>query len=230
MILINSDTVLGISDAHLIKHGERILHKQSLKYLQVLELEAQQAGFDLAIASAWRNFDRQLTIWNEKATGKRAVLDDLGQALDIHTLSDEQLMWKILRWSALPGASRHHWGTDFDVYCRKSLPQGYRLQLSREETDASGVLGPFHAWLDEHLEQSLDFFRPYQQPFGGVAPEPWHLSCAPLSKPFQELLSEGLIKERIEASDIALKAVILKNLDEIFQRFIWVSWDLYPEC
>ena len=35
----------------------------------------------------------------------------------------------ILEWSALPGASRHHWGSEFDVFDLAALPEGYRVQL-----------------------------------------------------------------------------------------------------
>ena len=35
----------------------------------------------------------------------------------------------ILLWSALPGASRHHWGTDFDVFDRAAVPPDYRAAV-----------------------------------------------------------------------------------------------------
>ena len=48
----------------------------------------------------------------------------------------------ILPWSALPGASRHHWGTDVDLIDRKATPPGYRVQLTPEEFEPGG---PFAA-------------------------------------------------------------------------------------
>ncbi|MCZ8486094.1 D-alanyl-D-alanine carboxypeptidase family protein [Vibrio lentus] len=35
--------------------------------------------------------------------------------------SEQQKLSAILRWSALPGASRHHWGCDFDVFAHQSF-------------------------------------------------------------------------------------------------------------
>jgi len=52
---------------------------------------------------------RQAEIWNAKAAGLRPVLDANEQPIDTGTLSERELVFAILRWSALPGASRHHW-------------------------------------------------------------------------------------------------------------------------
>jgi len=34
----------------------------------------------------------------------------------------------ILRWSALPGTSRHHWGTDLDIIDAKALTAEMKVQ------------------------------------------------------------------------------------------------------
>ncbi|SPY94009.1 D-alanyl-D-alanine carboxypeptidase [Proteus mirabilis] len=65
-------------------------------------------------ASFIRSFERQLAIWNGKFEGTRPVLDAESQPIDIQTLSEGQRCEAILKWSALPGASRHHWGTEID--------------------------------------------------------------------------------------------------------------------
>ncbi|MBC7428790.1 MAG: D-alanyl-D-alanine carboxypeptidase family protein [Bacteriovorax sp.] len=62
----------------------------------------------MEIASAFRGFDAQLSIWNAKAKGLRTLFDDQGNALDYKTLSSVEIVYAILRWSALPGASRQH--------------------------------------------------------------------------------------------------------------------------
>ena len=77
--------------------------------MQQLRDVAEQAGQTLAVASAYRGFDRQLSIWNAKARGEKPVLDLAGQAIDLDCLSDWDRVQAILTWSALPGASRHHW-------------------------------------------------------------------------------------------------------------------------
>src|SRR5690606_22475475 len=125
-----------------------------------------------------RSFQRQLEIWNGKVRGERAVLDEWGRPLELRGMSETEQVLAILRWSALPGSSRHHWGTDLDVYDSSRLPTGYRIQLSVEETRGKGACARFHSWLGGYLRSARNpgFFRPYDRDRGGVAPEPWHLS------------------------------------------------------
>jgi len=192
--------------------------------------DASAAGFNLALASAFRSFERQCTIWNEKAVGLRPILADDGTILNVAELSPVEILFAILRWSALPGASRHHWGTDLDVYDRNASCDGYKVKLMLDETVGSGAFAGLHTWLDEYLaRKDADFFRPYRRHLGGVAPEPWHLSYGPLAKEFQTSLDAYALRGLIEASDIALNALVLKHFEEIYERFVWVPWHLYPE-
>lgn len=216
--------LLGLTHRSLKGFGGVQVHGAIVAPLTRLSLRAQAFGFELAIASGYRSFERQLLIWNAKAQGQRPVLDDDGSVIDVSELSDVELLFAILRWSALPGASRHHWGTDVDVYDAVPSKEGYKLQLTVEETVEGAVYGPFYQWLDEAL--SLDdsgFFRPYTKAVGGVAPEPWHLSYAPLSLQYQSGLSKGTILDVLKSADIALKSAIIGNFDEIFDRFIVVD-------
>ena len=64
-------------------------------------------------------------------SGDIALLGKHGQKLDITLLSEEDKINSILRWSALPGGGKHHWGTDFDVYDRGALSDGTVLKLNR---------------------------------------------------------------------------------------------------
>lgn len=189
-----------------------------------LELQgaAKEAGFDLQVLSGFRSFDEQLSIWNRKATGKRAVLDSDAVPLDIATLSERELVFAILRWSALPGASRHHWGTDVDVYDAAARPPGYEIELIPEEVNPGGMFGPLHQWLDERITQgtALGFFRPYDRDRGGVAPERWHLSHAPVSDLYLQQLSPEMLRTAVERADMALKHVVLEHLDQIYERFV----------
>ena len=99
------------------------------------------------------------------------------------SLSAEQQLHAILRFSAIPGTSRHHWGTDLDVFDAAALPQDYQLQLSPQEVAPGGMFDPLHCWLDQRMAagEVHGFFRPYGQDRGGVAPERWHLSYAPMA-------------------------------------------------
>ncbi len=224
---IAADFLTGHSELHLCSSADAALlgapvHREVVGPLLALQRDARSEGFDLRILSGFRGFERQLSIWNRKATGQLAVLDSHGVPLDIATLSERDLVFAILRWSALPGASRHHWGTDLDVYDQAAKPAEYEIQLVPEEVDAGGMFAPLHEWLDGRIadDTAYGFFRPYDRDRGGVAPERWHLSHAPVAGACERRLTRGLLKGVLERADLRLQHVVLEHLDEIYQRFV----------
>jgi LAS superfamily LD-carboxypeptidase LdcB len=219
--------LVGQSDTHLCSPSDAELlgvrmHRDAVDPFIQLRAEARAADFDLAVLSGFRSFDQQLSIWNRKATGKLAVLGSDARALNIAALSEEELVFSILRWSALPGASRHHWGTDLDIYDMAAKPEGYQVQLIPEEVDAGGMFAPLHEWLDLRItdDAACGFFRPYDIDRHGVAPERWHLSYAPIASVYARMLTRELLRATIEQADMMLKNVVLAQLDAIFDRFV----------
>src|SRR5688572_25511220 len=226
MIDLMDKVLLGMDERELVDLPELScrVHQQLCESLIFLQARAANAGFILKVASSYRSFARQLLIWNNKARGTRPVLDDAGEIMDLDRLSARDKVFAILRWSALPGASRHHWGTDVDVYGAVHLDPEYQLQLTLAETQGNGPFAEFHRWLSDELAQgNSDFFRPYAQDHGGIAPEPWHLSYAPLATVFSRKLTQDLLREQLEQTDVELKQTVFDNLDEIYQRFIVVD-------
>jgi LAS superfamily LD-carboxypeptidase LdcB len=227
--------VLTGRDDNFIDHASlaRPVHRDIAEPFLALRAAAAEAGFDLAIASGYRNYQRQLQIWNAKACGERPVYDAEGSALNIAALSERELVFAILRWSALPGASRHHWGTDIDIYDRAAVPDDYVVQLDQSEVAETGPFGPLHRWLDERIagDRAFEFFRPYQNGGEryGVAPERWHLSYAPLAARYQRCLKAEALWDAIDTSALALRETIAENWPMIFERYIWVSPQLYPK-
>lgn len=74
----------------------------------------------------------------QSARGERALLDDHGNPLLVNDLSPTEIMFAILRWSALPGCSRHHWGTDIDVYDANTQSPG-EVKLVSSECEDNGL-------------------------------------------------------------------------------------------
>ena len=223
---VTSAMALGITESHLAalaqdQSGDATaqLHVQVVTPWQGLKTAAGKAGFDLHIASGFRSFERQLAIWNGKASGQRPILDSDGQPLDRSSLTEKQLVWAILRWSALPGASRHHWGTDVDVWDRAAVSPGYALQLTAEEYGPQGPFAALSEWLTEHMGE-YGFYRPYEKDFDGVAPEPWHLSYRPVAEIVSSTFQRRELAELLQRSDLLLKDTVLKHLDEIIDRFM----------
>jgi LAS superfamily LD-carboxypeptidase LdcB len=226
-MLLNASGLTGRSEAHLCFPAEVEslgvpVHLDVVGPFLDLKAEAAKEGFDLRILSGFRSFEKQLSIWNRKVNGQLAVLDSSANPLDIRQLTERQLVFTILRWSALPGASRHHWGTDLDVYDAAATPEGYEIELIPAEVDSGGMFGPLHDWLDRRIAAgtSFGFFRPYDQDRGGVAPERWHLSCAPVAAPLEAILTLELLENTIRDSDLGLKTVVLDHLEEIYERFV----------
>ena len=221
------DILTGQSETHLCSAedaellGTRV-HRDVLDAFLQLRDAATADGFDLAILSGFRSFERQLSIWNRKAAGQLAVLDSNAHPLDITRLKPRELVLAILRWSALPGASRHHWGTDMDVYDHAAKPDGYEIELVPAEVEAGGMFAPLHEWLDRRIADgtSFGFFRPYDADRQGVAPERWHLSYAPVASVYARLLTADVLRDAVERTDLALKDVVLENLAEIYGRFV----------
>ncbi|WP_295872869.1 M15 family metallopeptidase [uncultured Zhongshania sp.] len=228
---IGEALLLGCDESAMTLVDGIPVHQDIVAPLGALKAEAAKAGFDLRVLSGFRSFDRQLAIWNAKAAGQRALLDDAGQVLDWASLSESELIAAILRWSALPGASRHHWGSDIDVYDAAAVPADYRVQLTPAEVADNGVFGPFHIWLDGEFAagRGCDFFRPYNEDRGGIAPERWHLSYAPLAADCDWALRSDVIQEALaKREDLCLKDAILRELPTIYRRYVAVPASCYP--
>lgn len=219
--------LVGQTDTHLCSTvdaeslGAR-MHRDAVDPFVQLRAAARAAGFDLTVLSGFRSFEQQLSIWNRKTTGQLVVLDSDARPLDIARLSQEQLVFSILRWSALPGASRHHWGTDLDIYDMAATPDAYVVELIPREVNAGGMFAPLHEWLDRRIadDAACGFFRPYDIDRSGVAPERWHLSYAPVASAYARMLTQELLRTTIEEADMMLKEVVLAHLDIIFERFV----------
>ena len=219
--------VAGLTEAHLCPPGPpetlaKPIHRNAVDDFLRLKADAAVEGFDLRILSGFRSFDDQLSIWNRKARGELAVLDNRAIPLDIDTLESDELVTAILRWSALPGGSRHHWGTDIDVFDEVARPEGYEVDLIPAEVNPGGMFGPLHEWLDGRMAagEAHGFFRPYNRDRGGVAPERWHLSHGPTAGELEGLHTVEAIREALVPADMELKEVVLQRLDEIYERFI----------
>lgn len=225
------EEVLGLSCEHVlpivrqIKKSQAIeIHKDLVKPLSLIQVDAKKAGFDMQVASGFRNFSRQLAIWNQKASGERPVLDSNECAININALADIDRVKAILHWTALPGASRHHWGCDIDVFDAKAL-KGSQLQLTVKECQT--VFLPFYEWLDQYLAEQKDFFRPYNgdaMTGGVIACEPWHLSYRPVALKYQDYLTESVLEQFYWSSSasesLELKQTVLSYLPTIYRRYI----------
>ena len=210
----------GQVESHLVQiQGHALIHQSVLSPFLALQKAAKKSGFDLQIASGFRSFERQQLIWNNKYSGKTALLDKNESVIFTETLTELEKLRAILHWSALPGASRHHWGTDFDIYDPTLLPKNTKLQLTNSEYQKTGYFFELSEWLSEHMSK-FDFFRPYQHYLGGVATEPWHISFQPTAQQCLHELTLTSIHDLIINNNVLGKSLICQQLPIIYEQYI----------
>lgn len=160
------------------------LHRRALAAWLDMFAEAEKAGISLQIISSFRSFERQREIWENKWFGRTAVQ---GLYLDKTHYSDTEKALLILKYSAMPGTSRHHWGVDMDI---NSVEDEYFEQ---------GRGADEFEWLEKNAGR-FGFARPYTDKSAGRSgyeEEKWHWSFMELSRP----MLKGYV-EKIDYQDL----------------------------
>jgi len=166
------------------KEGMYLKKEAYTSFLKMREA-ALKDGITLVIVSATRSFNEQKAIWEAKWTGKKLVG---GQNLSL-TISDPTERAKIiLKYSSMPGTSRHHWGTDIDI---NSIEKNYFLTEKGMKV---------YDWLTKNAH-TFGYCQPYNekgtQRLTGYEEEKWHWSYLPLSAKYLHAF-----KKSISYSDI----------------------------
>ena len=145
-------------------------------FLRMAEAAARD-GVQLVVVSAARNFTYQNGIWSRKwARPDYAGWSDIEKARDI------------LKYSAMPGSSRHHWGTDLDLNNLENnwFESGEGLRIA--------------TWLGAHAA-GFGFHQVYtEDPHRtGYLLERWHWSYLPLAAPMLAAYNECVGRADLEA-------------------------------
>ncbi len=170
---------------------------------------AKKDGINLRVISATRPFHHQKSIWEAKWNGKRAVDGEMLPA----EMESKIKAKRILRWSSMPGTSRHHWGTDIDL---NDLNNPYF---------ESGTGKKIYDWLSANAA-TYGFCQVYSEkgdlrPYG-YEEEKWHWSYLPVSRQLTNLYKANLDNtditgftgsETAEMIDIKTKYVLGINPD-----------------
>jgi LAS superfamily LD-carboxypeptidase LdcB len=217
---VNHAELTGQARTHIAEMADPAcrLHVATAAPFLALRRAASAEGMDLIPVSSFRDFSRQLFIWNGKFTGERPMRDADGALLDARSLAPANRIDAILLWSALPGASRHHWGTDLDFIDASAAPE-HQAQLTAEEFQAGGPFARLAAWL-ESCAPRFGFFRPYRGIRSGVQPEPWHYSFAPTAEKARRQLTPAVLHAAIAAAPLMGKELILPRIEELHARYV----------
>jgi LAS superfamily LD-carboxypeptidase LdcB len=148
--------------------------------------DAARDGIKLIIVSGTRNFEEQKLLWENKWTGKTEVNK---KKLNIEIFDSVDKAMEILTYTAMPGTSRHHWGTDIDI--NSTDTSYFKSNTGRKVFD----------WLVKNASQ-YGFCMPYnyfnaKRPFGHEE-EYWHWSYLPLAKVFLNNYLENVKNENIK--------------------------------
>lgn len=151
------------------------LRKEAYKAFLEMADAAKKDGIKLVILSGTRTFKQQKAIWESKWTGQTLVE---GKDLARDVKDPLERARTILRFSSMPGSSRHHWGSDIDL---NNLNNVYF---------ESGAGIKLYNWLKANAPR-FGFGQPYgplgtQRP-AGYQEEKWHWSYLPISR---QMLSE----------------------------------------
>jgi D-alanyl-D-alanine dipeptidase len=141
------------------------LRKEAYEAFKRMHAAAIKEGITLTILSATRNFDAQKGIWERK--WKRPQYEG---KTELERIVD------ILKFSSMPGTSRHHWGTDIDL---NSLEPAYF-------TTGKGLA--IYQWLSTHAAEH-GYYQTYtskKDGRSGYEEEAWHWSYMPIAGPMLE--------------------------------------------
>jgi len=183
--------------------GSRVWgHKDAVEAFTRMAEAAAAHGYKLRIVSAFRSFEDQRQIWDDKWTGKTLV--DRKRLQNSHPDPKARAV-KILEYSSMPGTSRHHWGTDFDF---NSLNNAYFRSGEGKRT---------YDWLTQHAAE-YGFCQPYtargEDRPTGYEEEKWHWSYMPVASWYLQQYPVDVGYERLtgfQGSDAAKDIDVIAN-------------------
>ncbi len=136
------------------------MQKEAYDAFQRMCAAAKKDGISMVIISATRNFDYQKGIWEKKWLREK-----------YKGMSERDKVADILKYSSMPGTSRHHWGTDVDFNS---------VELSYWESGAGAKL---YTWLVAHASE-FGYAQTYTKKAAGrtgYEEEKWHWSYMPIA-------------------------------------------------
>lgn len=195
--------------------GSRVWgHKDAVEAFVRMAEDAAANGYKLKIVSAFRSFNDQKKIWEDKWTGRTLVG---GKKLSTSLPDPKARATKILEFSSMPGTSRHHWGTDFDI---NALDNNY-FNNTREGKR-------IYDWLVQHAT-SYGFCQVYTKKNDetgrttGYEEEKWHWSYRPVADWYLKQYPIDVGYERLTGFEGAATA---KDIDVIANYVQGID----PEC
>lgn len=156
----NSELFVSVPDSYCL-FGEQYLQTKAYDAYIAMYNAALKEGIELKILSSFRSYFTQTWLWEMNWNKERNRFN-----------TDVECTQSILHFLAMPGTSRHHWGTEIDFL---SVSPNYFTQ---------GYGKKVYDWLQNNAHE-YGFYQAYT-PINSARPvgyneEAWHWSYAPLS-------------------------------------------------
>jgi len=179
------DTSFSSVPSKYTNHPKQYLRTEALQHFMKMADDAKKESVNLFILSSTRNFDEQKQIWEDKWTGKTFVNNK-----NLALIKDTVLRAKeIMKYSSMPSASRHHWGTDVDLdnFTNSYFDHGEGLKV--------------YNWLVKNAHK-YGFCNPYNSKGNGhrtgYEEERWHWSYYPIANVCMERYFDEINYEDIK--------------------------------
>ena len=168
-----NEKFISLKNAGIPSDGrEHFIRKEAAKTLKKVfaDFNKQYPKIKLWIASSTRTYSQQKIIWelkwNNESKNQTKKNTNIMDSNEIHL--------KILKYSSMPGTSRHHWGTDIDFNVLKNSYYN------------SGDGKIIYNWMKKNMSK-YGFCQVYNKERNmGYQEERWHWSYMPLAKIFTE--------------------------------------------
>ena len=204
---INTEILIGMDDSRIVS-DTILLEKKTYSAFIKMKDAAEKDGIIIKLVSGFRDFYRQQMIWNNKYK----------KFTNEFSLDGPTAIKEIIRFSTIPGTSRHHWGTEIDII-DKNFENEKDLLISKKYEEG-GIFNSLKKWMDKNSKR-FGFYIVYDDDSNrpGFEYEPWHYTYKPVSdlyqREFLKLNLKSIIsKTKVEGKEFINDEFIKKYIDE----------------
>ena len=204
---INTEILIGMDNSRIVS-DTILLEKETYSAFIKMKDAAEKDGIIIKLVSGFRDFYRQQMIWNNKYK----------KFTNEFSLDGPTAIKEIIRFSTIPGTSRHHWGTEIDII-DKNFENEKDLLISKKYEEG-GIFNSLKKWMDKNSKR-FGFYIVYDDDSNrpGFEYEPWHYTYKPVSdlyqREFLKLNLKSIIsKTKVEGKEFINDEFIKKYIDE----------------
>jgi len=197
--------LIGRSLPGLYGNGYKVLKRVNEAFLD-MNSAARKSGLSVRVVSSYRSFNHQNLIWTRKYKRYRS-----------RQLSPQTAVNYNIRYTAIPGSSRHHWGTEIDVVDGTVKTSQY--PLNTKHYHGNGIYKSFREWMDDNAYK-YGFYRVYTNDHTrrGFRYEPWHYSFAELAKPMLKEYTERDVQNTLKYQELLGKRYFTDNFIDQYTK------------